>query len=166
MVAYRDRRPGMQDPGPADGSNVRHIVVFTDSAVPSNITFMLLCIEYPQIRVMLINGRTRSVASKSMPGYGRREMVEDLMSDCTEDSPNKIIVTTYRIAGTALNMQRANYCVLMEPACDPSAERQAAARVNRRGQRMKPVVVRLYDERNLPETLKRARHQNQGSLET
>jgi hypothetical protein len=36
-----------------------------------------------------------AVASKSMPGYERREMVEDLMSDCTDDSPNKIIVTTY-----------------------------------------------------------------------
>jgi hypothetical protein len=31
---------------------------------------------------------------------------------------------------------------------------------------MKLVIVRLYDEGILPETLKRACHQNQGSLET
>jgi len=83
---------------------------------------MLLCMKYPRIQVMLINGHTRSVASKSMPGYGRREMAEDLMADCTNDSPNKIIVTTYRIGGTALNMQWANYYVLIESACDCSIE--------------------------------------------
>lgn len=166
MVAYRDRQFDIHDPGPADGSNIRHMTIFSDSAVSSFIAFMLLCDKFPQVQVMIINGRTRGVATQSVPGYGRREMVENLMSDCTRESRNKIIISTYRICGTALNMQRANYCILLEPARDAKEEAQAAARINRRGQCMKPVIVRLHDERNLPETLKRARHQNQGEMET
>ena len=166
MLAYRKRQPDVDDPGPADGTNVRHMVVFSDSAVSSFITFMLLCEKYPNVQVMIINGRTRGVATPGVPGYGRREMIDNLMSDCTKESRNKIIISTYRICGTALNMQRANYCILLEPARNAKEEAQAAARVNRRGQRMRPVIVRLHDERNLPETLKRARHQNQGHMAT
>ncbi|KAI1439424.1 hypothetical protein F5Y02DRAFT_412234 [Annulohypoxylon stygium] len=164
MVAYRDCRPNADDPGPADGTNIRHMVMFTDSPVSSFITFMLLSKKYPHIQVMLINGRTPTVATKKIPEYGRREILDNLMSDCTNDSPNKILVTTYRICGTALSLQRANYCVLMEPARDAKEECQAAARVNRRGQLMKVVAVRLYDDRNLSEVLKRARHRNQDDI--
>ncbi|KAI1370749.1 hypothetical protein F4677DRAFT_342836 [Hypoxylon crocopeplum] len=164
MVAYRSRQPDVNDPGPADGTNIRHMVVFTDSPVSSFITFMLLSEEYPNLQVMLINGCTPTVATKKVPEHGRREMLDNLMSDCRNDSPNKILVTTYRICGTALNMQRANYCILMEPARDAREESQAAARVNRRGQLMKAVTVRLCDDRNLPEVLKRARHQNQHDM--
>lgn len=71
MVAHRGRHPETHDPGPADGTNVRHMIVFTGSPVSSFVTFMLLCIEYPQIKAMLINRRTRNVATKNMPRYGR-----------------------------------------------------------------------------------------------
>ncbi|KAI0120926.1 hypothetical protein F4776DRAFT_632419 [Hypoxylon sp. NC0597] len=164
MVAYRDKQPDMNDPGPADGTNLRHMVVFTDSPVSSFITFMLLYEKYADIQVILINGLTPKLSTKRAPKYGRQEMVDDLMSDCTNDSPNKILVSTYRLCGTGLNMQRANYCILMEPARDAREEAQAAARVNRRGQDMKTITVRLYDDRNLPEVLKRARHRNQGDI--
>ncbi|CAJ2505659.1 Uu.00g130530.m01.CDS01 [Anthostomella pinea] len=165
-MAYRDRRPGAgNDPGPADGTNIRHMIVLSDTPVSSYITFMLLCVKYPKAKVMLINARTRKVATEKTPGYGRREMIEDLMSDCTNQSRNKIIVSTYRIYETALNMQRANYCVLLEPVCDAKEKAQAAARVNQRGQCMRPITVRLHDERNLSKTLKRSRHQNQDDME-
>ncbi|CAJ2507904.1 Uu.00g090900.m01.CDS01 [Anthostomella pinea] len=166
MVAYRDRRPGAgDDPGPADSTNIRHMIVLSDTPVSSYITFMLLCVKYPKVKVMLINGRMRKVATEKTPGYGRREMIEDLMSDCTSQSRNKIIVSTYCICGTALSMQRANYYVMLEPACNAKEEAQAAVRVNRRGQCMWPFIVRLHDERNLPETLKCSRHQNQDDME-
>ncbi|OTA94931.1 hypothetical protein M434DRAFT_381987 [Hypoxylon sp. CO27-5] len=164
MVAHRKRQPNAEDPGPADGTNIRHMVVFTDSPLSSFITYMLLSEKYPEIQVRLINGRTPILATKKAPEYGRREMVDDLMSDCTNESRNKILVSTYRICGTALNLQRANYCILMEPARDVKEEKQAAARISRRGQQMKPVTVRLHDDRNLPEVLRRARHQNQGNI--
>lgn len=80
------------------------------------------------------------------------------MSDCIDNSPNKILVTTYRICGTALNIQRVNYYILIELARNVKEEAQVAARVNCRGQSIKPVTVRFYDECNLPETLKRARY--------
>ncbi|CAJ2505497.1 Uu.00g128910.m01.CDS01 [Anthostomella pinea] len=105
MVAYRNRRPSAgDDPGPADGTNIRYMVVLSDTPVSSYITFILLCVKYPKVKVILINGRTRKVATEKTPCYGRREMIEDLMSDCTNKSRNKIIVSTYRIYGTALNM--------------------------------------------------------------
>ncbi|KAI1763393.1 hypothetical protein GGR53DRAFT_370767 [Hypoxylon sp. FL1150] len=134
------------------------MTVFTDSPVSSFITSMLLPEEYPDLQVMLINGCIPTVATK-VPEHGRRGMLDNSMSDCRNDSLNKILVTTYRLI-----VQRANYCILMEPARNVREELQAAARVNRRGQLMKALIVRLYDDCNLPEVLRRARHQNRHDM--
>ncbi|XXH02047.1 metalloprotease [Hypoxylon texense] len=92
----------------------------------------------------------------------RSQITEDLDSPCSETPPNKIFVSTYATCGAALHLQRANYCVMLEPARTTDGEKQAAARVNRRGQGMKPATVMLYDDRNLAESVrlsKRANHE-------
>lgn len=85
MVAYCGRPPMAEDPGLKDGMNIRHMVVFADKPVSSYITFMLLTAKYPDINVMLINGKTRTKERKSAPGYSRQAIIDALMSDCSND---------------------------------------------------------------------------------
>ncbi|KAI0156753.1 hypothetical protein GGR52DRAFT_200011 [Hypoxylon sp. FL1284] len=160
MISYRSKVPTADDAGPRDGTNIRHMIVLADSPCSAFITYMQLAYTYKEVKVMLINASTKHEAGPSDSGYGRSQIIEDLNSPCNETSPNKILVSTYAICGAALNLQRANYCVMMEPARTTDAEKQAAARVNRRGQDMMPVTVMLYDDRNLAESVRLSRRAN------
>ncbi|KAI6080530.1 hypothetical protein F4821DRAFT_55153 [Hypoxylon rubiginosum] len=160
MVSYRSKVPNADNPGPYDGTNIRHMIVLADSPCSAFITYMQLAYAYEKVKVMLINASTKHEAGASDSGYGRSQIIEDLNSPCNETSPNEILVSTYAICGAALNLQRANYCVMMEPAKTTDAEKQAAARVNRRGQDMKPITVMLYDDRNLAESVRLSRRAN------
>ncbi|KAI0203071.1 hypothetical protein F4808DRAFT_449388 [Astrocystis sublimbata] len=161
MLSYRVRAPTTDDPGPGDGTNIRHMIVLTQSPSSAFITYMLLARAYTEnVKVVLLNAVTKNEASASDSAYGRSQIVDDLNSPCDASSPNKIIISTYRICGVALNLQRANYCIMMEPAGTTEAEKQAAARVNRRGQEMKPVTAMLHDEHNLAESLRLSRRAN------
>ncbi|KAI1158981.1 hypothetical protein F5B18DRAFT_664818 [Nemania serpens] len=161
MLSYRSQTPTADDPGPRDGTNIRHMIVLTQSPASAFITYMLLAHTYREnVKVVLFNAATRNDASASDNGYGRNQILDDLNSPCDQSSPNKIIISTYRICGVALNLQRANYCIMMEPAGTTEAERQAAARINRRGQELRPVTAMLYDEHNFVESLRLSRRSN------
>ncbi|KAI0163853.1 hypothetical protein GGR57DRAFT_268005 [Xylariaceae sp. FL1272] len=161
MLSYRLQALTADDLGPRDGTNIRHMIVLTQSPSSAFITYMLLVRRYKEsVKVVLFNAATKSDASASDNGYGRNQIVDDINSPCDPSSPNKIIISTYRICGVALNLQRANYCVMMEPAGTTDAERQAAARVNRRGQEMRTVTVMLYDEHNFAESVRLSRRVN------
>ncbi|KAI1316902.1 hypothetical protein F5Y16DRAFT_160834 [Xylariaceae sp. FL0255] len=165
MLSYRLRVPTADDPGPRDKTNIRHMIVLTQSPVSAFATYMLLANTYKEnIKVILFCAATKNDAGVNGNGYGRHQIIDNLNSPCDESSPNTIIVSTYRICGVALNLQRANYCIMMEPAGTTDTERQAAARVNRRGQEMKPVTVMLYDEHNFAESLRLARRQNHAEM--
>ncbi|KAI1382611.1 uncharacterized protein F4822DRAFT_439241 [Hypoxylon trugodes] len=160
MISYRSKVPTADDPGPRDGTNIRHMIVLANSPCSAFITYMQLAYVYKEVKVMLINASTKHEAGASDSGYGRSQIIEDLNSPCNETSPNKILVSTYTICAAALNLQRANYCVMMEPARTMDVEKQAAARVNRRGQDMNTVTVMLYDNRNLAESVRLSRRAN------
>ncbi|KAJ3564803.1 hypothetical protein NPX13_g7721 [Xylaria arbuscula] len=162
MLSYRSWAPTADDPGPRDGMNIRHMIVLTQLPSSAFITYMLLAHAYRgNVKVVLFNAATKNDANASDNGYGRNQILDDLNSPCNQLSPNKIIISTYRICEVVLNLQRANYCIIMEPAGSTEAERQAAARVNRRGQESRPVTAMLYNEHNFAESLRlswRANH--------
>ncbi|RYC62831.1 hypothetical protein CHU98_g3375 [Xylaria longipes] len=161
MISYRSRAPTADDPGPRDGTNIRHMIVLTQSPSSAFVTYMLVAHTYKEnVKVVLFNAATRNDASATDNEYGRNQILDDLDSPCDHLSPNKIIISTYRICGVALNFQRANYCIMMEPAGSTEVERQAAARVNRRGQESRPVTAMLYDEHNFAELLRLSRRAN------
>ncbi|KAI0804892.1 hypothetical protein GGR55DRAFT_657637 [Xylaria sp. FL0064] len=165
MLSYRSQAPTADDQGPRDGTNIRHMIVLTQSPSSAFITYMLLAHEYRRnVKVVLFNAATKNDASATDNGYGRNQILDDLNSPCDHSSPNKIIISTYRICGVALNLQRANYCIMMEPAGSTEAERQAAARVNRRGQESRPVTAMLYDEHNFAESLRLSRRANRDKM--
>ncbi|KAI1181380.1 hypothetical protein F5B17DRAFT_445021 [Nemania serpens] len=165
MLSYRAQPRAANDPGPRDGTNIRHMIVLTQSPASAVITYMLLARAYRiNVKVVLLSAATKKDASASDNGYGRNQIIDDLNSPCDANSPNTVIISTYRICGVALNLQRANYCIMMEPAGTTDAERQAAARVNRRGQEMRPVTVMLYDEHNFAESIRLSRRANHDEM--
>ncbi|KAI0203075.1 hypothetical protein F4808DRAFT_418968 [Astrocystis sublimbata] len=141
------------------------MIVLTQSPSLAFIAYMLLVHTYREnVEVAMFNAATKNDASASDNGYGRNQILDDLNSPCGQSSPNKITISTYRICGVALNLQRANYCVMMEPAGTTEIERQAAARVNRRGQELRPVTAMLYNEHNFVESLRLSRRANHEAM--
>lgn len=66
---------------------------------------MLLAHTYREnVKVVLFNAATKNNASTSDTGYRRNQILDDLNSPYNQSSPNKIIVSTYRICGVALNL--------------------------------------------------------------
>ncbi|KAI0812982.1 hypothetical protein GGR55DRAFT_687866 [Xylaria sp. FL0064] len=142
----QSQAPTIDDPGPRDGTNIRHMIVLTQSPSSVFITYMLLAHAYKgNIKVVLFNAATKNDASASNNRYGRNQILDNLNSPYNQLSPNKIIISTYRIYG---------------PAGSTEAERQAVARVNRRGQESRPVTAMLYDKHNFAESLRLSRRAN------
>ena len=49
MLTYKNRQADINNPGLTDNTNVRYIIVFSDSAVFSFIIFILLYKKYPNV---------------------------------------------------------------------------------------------------------------------
>ncbi|KAJ3552651.1 hypothetical protein NPX13_g11064 [Xylaria arbuscula] len=72
MLSYRSQAPTADDPGPRDGTNIRHMIVLTQSPSSAFITYMLLAHAYKgNVTVVLFNAATKNDASASDNGYGR-----------------------------------------------------------------------------------------------
>ncbi|KAI0903470.1 hypothetical protein F4823DRAFT_568659 [Ustulina deusta] len=93
ILSYRSRAPTADNPGPRDGTNIRHTA----------------CAYKGNVKVVLLNAAIGNDASAGDNEYNRNQILDDLNSQCDQSSPNRIIVSTYRICGMALNLQRANY---------------------------------------------------------
>ena len=63
MLAYKNRRANTDNPGFINSTNIRYMVIFSDSAVFNFITFMLFYKKYLNIQVIIINGHTRNVTA-------------------------------------------------------------------------------------------------------
>ena len=63
MLVYKNRRANTDNPGLTDNTNIRHIIVFSDSAVFSFITFILFYEKYPNIQLIIINRRTCEITA-------------------------------------------------------------------------------------------------------
>ncbi|KAI1291234.1 hypothetical protein F5Y03DRAFT_388584 [Xylaria venustula] len=137
---------------------------FVDDMLPLRRLLLLICSLHALTRRMskwsCLMPRQRMMPAPVITGTVGIKILDNLNSPYNQSSPNKIIISTYQICGVALNLQRANYCIMMEPAGSTEAERQAAARVNRRGQESRPVTAMLYDEHNFAESLRLSRRAN------
>ncbi|GAW19564.1 hypothetical protein ANO14919_090520 [Xylariales sp. No.14919] len=142
MISYRTWLPTDDDPGPKDGTNIRHMIVLMQNLSSALVTFMLLADHYAD-RAKVI--------------------VETLNLPCNDDSTNQILISTYNICGEGLNLQRANYCVMMEPPTI-TRERQAAARVNHQRQDIKTKAIVLEGKVNPVELAFIYRRMNQEEL--
>lgn len=168
MVSYRKEKATGLDPPESsiepDDYNIRHMIILVQNPVSVFITFMLLSMDFHDIHIVPLMAITPLKAKTASPNYGREEIMTKLSSRCGPKSRNQIIITTYAVGGESLNMQRANYCVLMEPALTNSATEQGLGRVYRIGQGLQVEIRRLVDKYNLLEAVRLKRRENQEAL--
>lgn len=138
------------DKGPADGSNVRHMVIFTETPLAALITAMFLTSSFRDIDVLLFHGDLPMTSTvKKHPHHSREAFIEYFHQDCSEGDNNKILVGTYSLLSTGLNLQlRASSAVFMDVATETLRE-QSAGRFQRLGQRQPVTIHELYSLGNL-----------------
>ncbi|KAI0386369.1 hypothetical protein F5Y04DRAFT_290035 [Hypomontagnella monticulosa] len=152
-------KSGFPDPGlpPADGSGVRHMLVFTDSPFSAFLLFMCLYSVFDtQIDWIYMHSGT---AMKQ-----RTPLTDSINDRVKRGGKNKIMVSTFELNGTGLNLQRANYCFLMEHPKIKTTQRQATGRLDRQGQLANAVLVQFLDELNLSESMRCSRGTNRRAL--
>ncbi|KAI1387629.1 uncharacterized protein F4822DRAFT_288945 [Hypoxylon trugodes] len=152
----------LPNPGslPKDGSRVRNMIVFADSQVSAWILFMLLFTDFgPRVEYLYIHSG-QSVAERA-PVYQR---MQSPVNPADTNALNKIMISTYELSGKGHNLQRANYCILMEVPISTDVLRQAAGRVDRQGEDMTPIIVKLWDGENFCEVNRINRSRNVDAL--
>ncbi|KAK7947091.1 uncharacterized protein PG986_011412 [Apiospora aurea] len=134
------------DAGPADGSGVRHMIIFVDSPITAYLLALILFRRFVEkIEVFLIHSKLpSSSASKSLDWHSRQAFEEAFNSDCQRTDRNKIAIVTYAMGSTGWNLQRASIAVLLDVPGTKAERDQACNRVNRRGQRCVPQIYEMY----------------------
>ncbi|KAI0156226.1 hypothetical protein BJ166DRAFT_580900 [Pestalotiopsis sp. NC0098] len=138
------------DNGPADGSKVRHLVVFTESALSAYLTTILLVESLgDQVEVLLVHSHLPEKPLVSLPNHSRRGFREYFDEDCQAGAKNKILIGPYSILATGHNLQtRASELVLMDVGKE-NDRAQAINRLHRMGQTLPVKAHQLWDRRNM-----------------
>ncbi|CAJ2505024.1 Uu.00g124180.m01.CDS01 [Anthostomella pinea] len=151
-VTANDDRVAALGPPPPDGSNARHVLVFSDSPLSTFLTFMCLYQRFSKENVEFIYAHGGQKNRGDLCGYMNKV--------CKPNAPMKTFLGTFINGGEGHNMQRASHVILSEVPGSVEKQTQAFGRVDRKGQEMKPVLIQLYDTRNLAETVRRIRNRN------
>ncbi|KAK6199017.1 hypothetical protein LQW54_010215 [Pestalotiopsis sp. IQ-011] len=143
----QDEQP---DNGPADGSNVRNLIVFTDSPLSAYLTAMLLVEKYgDEVEPLLFHSSLPETATVGLPNHSRIAVKEHFDADCRPGDKNKILIGTYLLLATGHNLQaRTSEAVLMDIARE-SDRKQAVTRLWRLGQTMSVVIHEAWCRANL-----------------
>lgn len=144
--------------GPPDGSQVRHMLLFSDSQLSAFLLFMLLTELYTKdIQLIYVHGGIAPV--------DRSKMLEEVNTPCSPGGLNKVVISNFNLIGQGYNLQRANYAIITEMPRSQTVQRQAFGRVDRRGQAQKVVLLQLYDQRNLVEKVRYVRGKARAELQ-
>ncbi|KAI4594201.1 Actin-like protein 10 [Pestalotiopsis sp. 9143b] len=138
------------DDGPADGSKVRHLVVFTESALSAYLTTILLVESLgDQVEVLLVHSHLPEKPLVSLPNHSRRGFREYFDENCQAGDKNKILIGPYSMLATGHNLQsRASELVLMDVGKE-NDRAQAINRLHRMGQTLPVKAHQLWDRRNM-----------------
>ncbi|KAJ9129442.1 hypothetical protein NKR23_g12533, partial [Pleurostoma richardsiae] len=118
--------------------------------------------KFPELNPTIITaGQSRAVKDsravwlQRMPGSTREETASD----------PRVLVTTYGLSGVGLNLIRANYMLLVEPAWMKTRQVQAAGRCDREGQKAERTHIWLvYCKGNPADMSVLLRHENRAQL--
>ncbi|KAI1404492.1 hypothetical protein F4819DRAFT_504252 [Hypoxylon fuscum] len=150
-----DRKVGAV--GDNDDKRIQHMLVFSDTNVSAFLTFMCLFNKY-RMRFNWI------YVHAALGVEQRAAQLQRVQEPCRPSTPNKIVISTFGLAGKGYNLQRANRVILTEIPNSLEVQRQATGRVDRQGQTLTPILVQLYDGRNLAEVVRHRRNANRGNL--
>ncbi|KAK8092829.1 hypothetical protein PG999_014416 [Apiospora kogelbergensis] len=152
-------RYGNRGAPPADGSDVRHMVVFTESPLSAYLTALCLQARFMDnnetdengrkqlstlVEVILIHSSLPPRAAGAKTAWkSRRGAFEYFSQDCAPTDKNKILVGTYQLISTMHNFQRASSAVMLDVST-PVQRQQAKDRVFRRGQVCTAQITEMY----------------------
>jgi len=115
-------------------------VVYAEKPVTAHLLVLHLWKKFPELNPTIITaGQSRAVKDsravwfQRMPGSTREETASD----------PRVLVTTYGLSGVGLNLIRANYMLLVEPAWMKTRQVQAAGRCDREGQKAERTHIWL-----------------------
>ncbi|KAK8024599.1 hypothetical protein PG993_012665 [Apiospora rasikravindrae] len=145
LIKTRSDRNGQAGKAPADGSGVRHMIVFVNSPITAYLMALILFQQFEEnVDVFLIHSGLPTAPRATEPWHCRQSFEETFNSSCEQRDNNKIAVITYNMGSTGWNLQRANIAVLLDVPVQKAERDQACNRVNRRGQRCEPHIHEMH----------------------
>ncbi|KAI0483765.1 hypothetical protein F4859DRAFT_512404 [Xylaria cf. heliscus] len=145
-------------PAPPDGTNARHVLIFSDAPISAFLTMMILWDvlreEFRKGNIVLL------YAHSGVPTRVRSQYADFIRQSCAQDNRCKVLISTNAVYGEGHNLQRANTVILTEVPSTYERQKQSFGRVDRQGQTMQPFLFQLHDSRNLAESIKLARNKN------
>ncbi|KAH9907547.1 hypothetical protein F4778DRAFT_799851 [Xylariomycetidae sp. FL2044] len=158
MIAAKNQVVDDEIYGPLapDGTNVRHMIIFSSTPLAAYLTHMLLFRKYPNVDLFYVHSGL-SQEQKAL-------MIKNMKADCRARSKNKIMIATFELAGAGINLQRCNYLVMTSFPTTVDVQQQAYSRVDRQGQTQRMFIYQLIDQDNLAEMIRYSRAQNRLKL--
>ncbi|KAK9788690.1 putative SNF2 N-terminal domain-containing protein [Seiridium cardinale] len=159
----RDPNAKQPYPGPSDGSLLRHMVVFCETPITAYLVAMLLFCRYRNLDVLLFHATLPFKSSKTRPWLSRETMLQNFSADCRPGDNPKVLIGTFNLLAEGLNLQRANYAVLIDLARERQRE-QARDRIARQGQTQKTFIYQFWASNNIFEVQRRDRNRTEAIL--
>ncbi|KAI0201646.1 hypothetical protein F4808DRAFT_459773 [Astrocystis sublimbata] len=152
--------PSQEDigPPPKDGTNIRHLLVFTDYPLSAFLILMVLLPRFIERNVVFL------YVHSGVDINERQEIVNYMQKDCSPGDPVKVLISTMRIIGRGYNIFRANTVIITEVPRNTNLRDEAFGRIDRRGQVMQVNLIQLYDRNNLAEEIRRVHNHNRDQL--
>ncbi|KAI3320265.1 hypothetical protein HD806DRAFT_547453 [Xylariaceae sp. AK1471] len=152
--------PSLMDKGPppADGTNLRHMLILADNPLSAFLTMMVLFPRYYTKKVHFLYAHSQVTPRE------RYSYCDYIQKDCVRGDPLKVLISTIETMAEGLNLWRAHSVILTEVPKSSADQAQAFGRVDRTGQVMTPSLIQLYDSRNLAEEVRQRRNQNRDRL--
>ncbi|CAJ2505616.1 Uu.00g130100.m01.CDS01 [Anthostomella pinea] len=152
-----------KDVGEGRGTLRRKMIIFTLSPVTAFLIALILRKGLPTLRQTLVLATDAPAKRGSLYAPFCRMTDEELLEDRDPHDP-QLLITTARIAGEGLNLIRANYVIMTEPAFAKQVEDQAFRRVHRYGQQATTHLFSLYCTWNPAEVIVRSRQDARSRL--
>ncbi|KAH9905219.1 P-loop containing nucleoside triphosphate hydrolase protein [Xylariomycetidae sp. FL2044] len=141
----------------------KKMIIFTLSPTTAFLVAILLRKELPRVRQTLVLATDAPAKRGTLYAPFCRLTDEETPEDKDPDDP-LLLITTARIAGEGLNLTRASYVILMEPAFAKQVEEQAFRRVHRYGQQATTHLFTLHSSWNPAEMIVKSRQDARSKL--
>ncbi|KAK8037772.1 hypothetical protein PG991_001118 [Apiospora marii] len=155
-------RGDQPDIGPADGSFVRHMVVFAEAPVTAYLTALLLQEQFIEdVDVILIHVSLKDRAppeGSQRPWHCREIAFRNFQANCAKTDKNKILVGTYDLISTMHNFYRASSAVMLDVATVVERD-QARDRIYRRGQTVAAQITEMWYGNHVYEHSRKVRNE-------
>ncbi|KAI1287733.1 hypothetical protein F5Y03DRAFT_114267 [Xylaria venustula] len=133
---------------------VKKMIIFTVAPMTAYLIGLLLRKQMPDLRLSIVLSNENATKRSVLYEPFSRPIDADPVD---ADQDPVVLLTTVGISADGLNLTRANYAILVEPAFCKDVERQAFHRIHRLGQRLTTHLFELQSPWNPAERILRNR---------